>query len=107
MLPFDVDVDGPVQALALAGDTMYLGGTFTSVNGSLAALKRDRRNLAAVDATTGIARDWDPDADSTVTALTVAGDTVFAGGAFGMVTGTTPRQRGLAAFEASRRHGRA
>ena len=82
VLPFDVDVDGPVHALALAGDTVYLGGMFGSVNGSLAALKRDRRNLAAVDATTGIARDWDPDADNDVSALTVAGDTVFAGGEF-------------------------
>ena len=99
VLPFDVDVDGPVHALAQAGDTIYLGGQFTSVNGSLAALKRDRRNLAAVDAATGIARDWDPDADNAVTALTVAGDTVFAGGAFGMVNRTTPRQR-LAAFDA-------
>jgi len=99
VLPFDVDVDGPVQALALAGDTMYLGGTFTSVNGSLAALKRDRRNLAAVDATTGIARDWDPDADNAVSALAVAGDTVFAGGAFGLVNRSTARLR-LAAFDA-------
>ena len=99
VLPFDGDVDGPVRALALAGDTLYLGGTFTSVNGSLASLKRDRRNLAAVDSTTGIARDWDPDADSAVTALTVAGNTVFAGGAFGMVNRTTPRLR-LAAFDA-------
>ena len=99
VLPFDGDVDGPVRALALAGDTLYLGGTFTSVNGSIASLKRDRRNLAAVDSTTGIARDWDPDADSAVTALTVAGNTVFAGGAFGMVNRTTPRLR-LAAFDA-------
>jgi hypothetical protein len=99
VLPFDGDVDGPVRALALAGDTLYLGGTFTSVNGSLAALKRDRRNLAAVDSTTGIARDWDPDADNAVSTLAIAGDTVFAGGAFGMVNRTTPRQR-LAAFDA-------
>ena len=99
VLPFDGDVDGPVRALALAGDTMYLGGAFTSVNGSIASLKRDRRNLAAVDATTGIDRGWDPDADNAVTALTVVGDTVFAGGAFGMVNRTTPRQR-LAAFDA-------
>ena len=99
VLPFDGDVDGPVHALALAGDTLYLGGPFTSVNGSIASLKRDRRNLAAVDATTGLARDWDPDADSAVNALTVAGDTVFAGGDFGMVNRTTPRQR-LAAFDA-------
>lgn len=97
VLPFDVD--GPVRALALAGDTLYLGGTFSSVNGSLAALKRDRRNLAAVDSTTGLARDWDPDADNAVRALAVAGDTVFAGGEFGMVNRSTPRQR-LAAFDA-------
>ena len=104
VLPFDADVDGPVRALALAGDTLYLGGTFSSVNGSLAALKRDRRNLAAVDSTTGLARDWDPDADNAVRALAVAGDTVFAGGEFGMVNRSTPRQR-LAAFDAAKRNG--
>ena len=104
VLPFDADVDGPVRALALVGDTLYLGGTFGSVNGSLAALKRDRRNLAAVDPTTGLARGWDPDADSTVRALAVAGDTVFAGGEFGMVNRSTPRQR-LAAFDAAKRNG--
>ncbi len=98
VLPFDPDVDGPVRALALVGDTLYLGGTFGSVNGSLAALKRDRRNLAAVDSTTGLARDWDPDADNAVRALAVAGGTVFAGGEFGMVNRSTPRQR-LAAFD--------
>jgi trimeric autotransporter adhesin len=98
VLPFDADVNGPVQALALAGDTLYLGGAFSSVNGSLAALKRDRRNLAAVDSTTGIARDWDPDADNAVRALAVAGDTVFAGGDFGVVNHSTPRQR-IAAFD--------
>ena len=95
--PFDADVDGPVRALALAGDTLYLGGSFSSVNGSLAALKRDRRNLAAVDVSTGLARDWDPDADDDVRALAVAGDTIFAGGDFATVNRTTPRQR-LAAF---------
>ena len=99
VLPFDADVDGPVSALALAGGTLYLGGTFTSVNGSLAALKRDRRNLAAVDPATGLDRGWDPDADNAVRALAVAGDTVFAGGDFGIVNRSTPRQR-LAAFDA-------
>jgi hypothetical protein len=99
VLPFDVDVNGPVRALALAGDTLYLGGQFSSVNSGLAALKRDRRNLAAVDATTGVARDWDPDADNVVQSLAVSGDAVFAGGDFGTVNRSVPRGRG-AAFDA-------
>ena len=99
VLPFDVDVDGPVNALALAGGALYLGGSFSSVNGALAALKRNRRNLAAVAADTGLARDWDPDADNAVRALAVAGDTIFAGGDFATVNRSIPRQR-LAAFDA-------
>lgn len=99
VLPFDVDVNGAVRALAVAGDTVYLGGQFSSVNTGLAALQRDRRNLAAVDATTGVARDWDPDADNIVQSLAVSGDTVFAGGDFATVNKSTPRAR-LAAFDA-------
>ena len=98
VLPFDVDLDGPVLAIAPAGDRLYLGGTFSSVNISLAALKRGRRNLAAVDATTGVAKDWDPDADNAVRTLAVVGDTVFAGGDFGVVNRGITRQR-LAAFD--------
>ena len=75
VLPFDVDVDGPVRSLALAGDTLYLGGQFQNVNGALAALKRERHNLAAVDPTTGLARAWDPDAHGAVNALAIEGNT--------------------------------
>jgi hypothetical protein len=98
VLPFDVDVDGPVHALALAGDTLYLGGQFTEINGALAALARDRRNLAAVDATNGLARDWDPDADNVVRTLAIDGDTAYAGGDFAAVNRGLPRER-LAAFD--------
>jgi hypothetical protein len=99
VLPFDVNVNGSVFALALAGDTLYLGGQFGEINGALASLKRDRRALAAVDASTGLARDWDPDSDNIVRALRVDGDTVFAGGDFATVNkGTAPRSR-LAAFD--------
>jgi hypothetical protein len=59
---------------------------------------RARKNLAAVDPETGIARDWDPNADGPVNALAVSADTVFAGGEFATVNGLTPRQR-LAAFD--------
>ena len=98
VLPFEPDVDGPVRALALAGSTLYLGGQFQNINGALAALIKPRSNLAAVDATTGLGLPWDPNADAPVNALAIAGDTVFAGGDFAMVNGSSARQR-LAAFD--------
>jgi hypothetical protein len=98
VLPFDPDVDGPVRALALTGSTLYLGGQFQNINGALAALLKPRNNLAAVDATTGLGLPWDPNADGQVNALTVEGATVFAGGDFATVNGSSARQR-LAAFD--------
>jgi hypothetical protein len=95
---FDVATDGPVRALALAGDTLYLGGQFQNVNTALASLTRARRNAAAVDAATGLARAWDPNVDGPVNALAVSADSVFAGGEFANVNGSTVRQR-LAAFD--------
>ena len=100
LLPFDGDIDGPVRALALAGDRLYIGGQFTAVNGSIASLRRDRRNLAALDAATGLDRGWDPDADNVVRALAIGGDTVFAGGEFTTVNRGVARAR-LAAFDAA------
>jgi len=98
VLPFDVDADGPVRALALKGSSVYLGGQFQNVNGALASLLRPRNNLAAVDATTGLALPWNPNADGLVNALAIDGETVFAGGDFATVNGSSARQR-LAAFD--------
>lgn len=48
-------VDGPVNALVLSGDTLFVGGLFGIINGE------PRNNLAALDATTGaIDPAWDP-----------------------------------------------
>jgi hypothetical protein len=74
--------DRPVSALAVAGDTVYAGGSFTTVGGQA------RNNLAALDATTGAATAWNPNVVggvgpfgfSWVGALAVAGDTVYAAG---------------------------
>jgi hypothetical protein len=95
---FDVATDGPVRALALGGDTLYLGGQFQNVNTVLASLTRARKNAAAVDAATGLARAWDPNLDGPVNALALSADSVFAGGEFANVNGSTMRQR-LAAFD--------
>jgi len=98
VLPFDPDINGVVRTLAVDGDTLYLGGQFSEVNAGLAALLAERNNLAAVDATNGLARPWDPNTHGQVHALALTGDTVYAGGEFDRVNGSTPRQR-VAAFD--------
>ncbi len=78
--------NGTVDAFALSGSTLYLGGTFSAVDGS------QRLSLAAVNATTGRLSSWNPHVQPTscctsddVRSLVVSGSTVYAGGAFSKV----------------------
>jgi trimeric autotransporter adhesin len=78
-----------VYSLALSGSTVYAGGGFTAVGG------RERRHIAALDAASGVATDWDPGADAYVhiwpeawvAGLAVRGNTVYAGGDFTTIGG--------------------
>lgn len=79
--------DGAVQALALSPDesTLYVGGGFTSVNGST------RHRLAALDPATGGVRDnFKPDLDGWALALDAVGSTLYVGGSFTHI-GNDPR----------------
>jgi hypothetical protein len=67
-----------VNALALDGNTLYLGGTFTN-------------GLAACSATTGELLPWAPIVDGEVKTLAVANGVVYVGGSFTSVDGE-PRQ---------------
>jgi uncharacterized repeat protein (TIGR01451 family) len=75
------DQESSIKTLALSGNAVYIGGRFEIIGG------QSRRNLAAVDATTGLATSWRPDADSTVNSIIFTGNTVYAGGSFNFIGG--------------------
>ena len=82
--------NGRVNAIAVSGDTVYLGGQFTSMRPPGAALgtgEVPRNHVAAVSLSTGALLPWDPNANGTVRALKVAGSFVYLGGAFTQVGG--------------------
>jgi hypothetical protein len=75
--------NGRVNAAVYLGGTIYLGGSFTSVDGTT------RNRLAACDAATGNLLGWNPNANGVVRALKVspAGTRVYVGGDFSAVAG--------------------
>jgi hypothetical protein len=87
-----------VTALAVSGPTVYAGGYFSTIGG------RTRHGVAALDAATGQATGWNPnamlgDAGGAVATLAVSGPTVYAGGSFTSIGGQ-PRN-GIAALDAA------
>jgi hypothetical protein len=82
-----------VNTITLSGNTVYIGGFFTMINGQV------RNRLAALDATSGQLTAWDPNANGTVNTLLVNGNTIYVGGAF-TNTGGQVRNR-IAALDAT------
>lgn len=92
--------DGVVDAIAVKDDTVYVGGLFDKMGGE------PRHDLAAIDATTGLATQWNPTLGpgvggdySDVLALQLQDNTLYAGGFFGSVNGVTRNY--LAAIDAT------
>jgi beta-propeller uncharacterized protein DUF5122 len=72
------DSNGRVQAIAVSGTDVYVGGGFFSNIGG-----ESRNNIAKLSATTGLADPtWDPDASNAVKAIAVSGTQIFVGGSF-------------------------
>ena len=90
---FLASTNGKVDAIAVdpATKRVFLGGSFTTVNGE------PRANLAAVDLTTGaLIQDWQADtggAVQDVRALQVIGGRLYVGGRFSTIDGVTSRAR--------------
>lgn len=102
--------NGIVYAMAVSGNTVYIGGTFTALRDSTSGQSAPRTRLAAFDATTGDLLPWNPGADGTVRALAVGPTgTIYAGGDFSNVAGAaddsiaaiTPGGASVAGFNAS------
>jgi hypothetical protein len=87
----EVTTTGGVVALTAVGDTLYLAGRFTTVNG------QERTRLAAVDAATGALEAWAPLVGGAVSALSVSGGSVAFGGEFLGAGGI--RKRNLVALD--------
>lgn len=86
-----------VRALAARGDTVYIGGLFSSVGGV------PRRHLAAVDAQAGRPTSWDPSltgpddlffGDPFVNTLAISGSSIYVGGHYTGIGGAA--RNGLA-----------
>jgi hypothetical protein len=85
--------DHIVQALALDGKTLYVGGGFDRIGGE------QRKLVASLDAETGAINPWHPSASGNVVdAIAVTGSVVYVGGVFTSLGGA-PR-RNLAALDA-------
>ena len=76
-----------VHSLMSSGGTIYVGGDFTAIGG------QPRNSIGALDATTGLASSWNPNASSsslelpTVRSLSLSGGTLYAAGYFTTIGG--------------------
>jgi len=89
---FDASTNGDVRAVAASedGTRIFIGGTFTEVNGV------PRQNLAAIDAVTGaLIADWQADTTGTVPmvkSLAVHDDRLYVGGKFTGIDGSAKQK---------------
>ncbi|WP_067196927.1 PKD domain-containing protein [Microbacterium sp. XT11] len=97
LLPFAPVVNGVIKSIAASpdGKRVYIGGTFTQVNGA------NRYNFAALDAATGaVVPGFAPAIGGTgVYAIAATADTVYLGGFFTQANGVA--RKNLAALAAS------
>jgi hypothetical protein len=79
-----------VQSLALSGSTLYVGGSFSEIDGAT-------RRLAAINVTDGSLQSWNPVSNaSEILSLAVSGGTLYVGGSFSTMEGKV--RDGVAAF---------
>jgi hypothetical protein len=85
--------NGTVRAIAVVGQRVYVGGTFTTVSDAGASTKLRRTNLFAYHRDTGRVLDFSPSLDGAVETIAKAPDgvSIIVGGHFRRVNGTAQR----------------
>jgi Ca2+-binding RTX toxin-like protein len=78
---FQADTNGVVRAIEDDGSDLWIGGTFTAVEGTT------RNRLAVVDGTTGDLRTINPGMSGAVNSLRRSGSYMYVGGAFAKIGG--------------------
>ncbi len=91
--------DGPVYAIERIGNTIYIGGSFTTLRSPDGSQTVQRNRLAAFDAATGTLLSWNPGANKPVRALHQSSDGtgIFVGGSFTNIAGNS--RRGIAEID--------
>ena len=82
ILPWNPNTNGIVRAIAADNSAVYLGGNFTTVNGTVT-----KNRIAQVHPTTGVASGWNPGSDNIVNALILKNGLLYVGGNFGTIGG--------------------
>ena len=96
-------IDGVAWTQAIAGDTVYVGGEFTTARpaGAAAGVNTSpRANLMAYTLSTGVMTSWNPGANGAIKAIATSpdGTRIYVAGTFTQIAGAT-RNR-IAAFDA-------
>jgi uncharacterized delta-60 repeat protein len=80
---FNPNANGPVESIAVQADGMILvGGDFVSNNGANSIGGQPRNRIARLNATTGAANSFDPNANGTVDSIAVQADGMILVGGF-------------------------
>ncbi len=89
---------GAVHAMVNYNGIVYIGGSFNKV-GPVGGPMQTRNHIAAIDADTGRATAWNPNANGIIYSLAISGNTVYVGGTFTSIGGQT--RNSIAALDAT------
>lgn len=92
---WDPNLNNIASALALSGNTLIVGGSFTNVAGGTSS----RNYLASYNTSTGTLNTWNPDLNQVVYSLVIKGSRVYVAGNFTNVDGGVTTRNHLAAFD--------
>lgn len=82
--------NGQINALAVSGNNLFVGGSFSSCRNNITSSYLTRTNMVLVNLSVGqLNVGWTPNPNSSVHALEVINGNLFVGGAFNVINGQT------------------